>query len=234
MIEGLTRWYWLSYRRRLLNRDLSQFQPHFPTRVLEIGAGRGPGPRRSLQIAPRSERLWVTVDVDPSRCPHVCANAESLPFPSSHFELVICLEVIEYLEHPGRVLNQIHDVLAPSGRLLISSPFVHRWDAPGDRWRLSPLALTELLAEAGFTVETVLQQGSAVAAAANIVKFIWLEIASRFRKLRPLVGTIGLLLLEPIFRLDRPMAALLPELNRFSTGYLLAARRDPSSSTAPV
>ncbi len=234
MLDGLNRWYWLSYRRRLLNRHLAQLQSTFPSRVLEIGAGRAWQGRRSLWNPPSGATRWTTVDLDWTRQPAVCADAEWLPFRPGCIELVVCLEMIEYVADPARVLRQIHDVLAPTGRLIVSAPFVHRWDCGNDRWRFSLPALTELLAGAGFGVETVFQQGSAVAAAANIMKFVWLEVAARFGVLRPVVGAAGLIMLEPLVLLDRPMATLLPELRRFSTGYLVSAwKRGAAAGSCP-
>lgn len=46
----------------------------------------------------------------------------SLPFVSSRFDLVLCLEVLEHLFRPDLALHNILRVLKPNGFLIISTP----------------------------------------------------------------------------------------------------------------
>ena len=45
-------------------------------------------------------------------------------FPSAAYDAIVCADVLEHLREPGRVLDQLPALLAPSGRLLISIPNV--------------------------------------------------------------------------------------------------------------
>ena len=45
-----------------------------------------------------------------------------LEFEDDRFELVVCFEVIEYVEDPLTVLDELVRVLAPGGLLLVSAP----------------------------------------------------------------------------------------------------------------
>jgi SAM-dependent methyltransferase len=52
---------------------------------------------------------------------------DRFPFPDAHFDLVTFCEVIEHLtENPVHTLSEIHRVLRPGGRVLISTPNVSR------------------------------------------------------------------------------------------------------------
>ena len=51
----------------------------------------------------------------------VCA-AQNLKFPTSHFDLIVCTEVLEHLENQKGVINEVAKVLKPGGFLLISTP----------------------------------------------------------------------------------------------------------------
>jgi methionine biosynthesis protein MetW len=47
---------------------------------------------------------------------------EALPFADQTFSLVSCLEVIEHISRAEFLLQEIHRVLSPSGKLLITTP----------------------------------------------------------------------------------------------------------------
>lgn len=52
-----------------------------------------------------------------------CADLEgALPFPAAQFQLVTCLEVIEHVARAENLMSEMHRVLAPGGRLLLSTP----------------------------------------------------------------------------------------------------------------
>ncbi len=50
------------------------------------------------------------------------ADAEALPFSSGSFDHVVCLGVFEYLSTYDLCLDEIHRVLRPGGRVIISVP----------------------------------------------------------------------------------------------------------------
>lgn len=50
------------------------------------------------------------------------ANIGSLPHGDDSFDLITCFEVIEHVDDPGQVLDELARVLHPDGLLLISSP----------------------------------------------------------------------------------------------------------------
>jgi len=49
-------------------------------------------------------------------------DAQELPFDDESFDVVVCSEVIEHVEHPGNVLSEINRVLVPDGVLVLSTP----------------------------------------------------------------------------------------------------------------
>jgi ubiquinone/menaquinone biosynthesis C-methylase UbiE len=63
---------------------------------------------------------------DPEAARHarfVAADAAGLPFADGYFETVLLGGVLGRLKDPGRVLTECRRVLAPSGRLVITTPF---------------------------------------------------------------------------------------------------------------
>jgi 2-polyprenyl-3-methyl-5-hydroxy-6-metoxy-1,4-benzoquinol methylase len=49
-------------------------------------------------------------------------NSENLPFPEEIFDFVVLADVIEHVPQPSEVLFNLHQVLKPGGRLLLSTP----------------------------------------------------------------------------------------------------------------
>jgi ubiquinone biosynthesis O-methyltransferase len=52
----------------------------------------------------------------------LAGDAQELPFEDGSFDVVVCSEVIEHVDHPGNVLSEINRVLVPGGVLVLSTP----------------------------------------------------------------------------------------------------------------
>src|SRR5215813_1628785 len=106
--------------------------------VLEIGSGSGDV---LLTLADRFKRC-VGVELSKVRAEEsrkvfrndpntqiIHGNFESmnLDFPGSFFDTIIMSAVIEHLIDPFLVLEKIHGLLKPGGRLLIETPNIAKW-----------------------------------------------------------------------------------------------------------
>lgn len=89
-------------------------------RVLEVGAGD-----YSFDYTRSNEGAsWIKTDFE-LPCDVVCnLNSDKLllPFDDESFDLAICTEVLEHLLWPQRLLTQLHRVLGPAGKVLVSIP----------------------------------------------------------------------------------------------------------------
>lgn len=207
-----------SYRRRLLDADLAFASGALVPPVLEVGAGRT-GRRGTFQPPPAALSRWTYVDRTRAVRPHAQADVLALPFASETFKTIVCLEVFEYVSDLQRCFSELARVLRMGGRLIVSVPFVHHWDAEQDAWRVSPVALVALASRAGFRVVEMRSQGGALASAANILLFAsWNCSASVL--VRTAVTAAAFIPLEMLFHLDRYSLRWSAKLARYSTGYL--------------
>jgi 2-polyprenyl-3-methyl-5-hydroxy-6-metoxy-1,4-benzoquinol methylase len=50
------------------------------------------------------------------------ADAQDLPFKNESFDAVVCTEVVEHVDFPGKVISEIYRVLVPDGVLVLGTP----------------------------------------------------------------------------------------------------------------
>lgn len=119
-----------------------------PNRVLDVGCGPGISAFVLEEQHPEADvvgldvakkmirRAQVTAEEESSAVDFLVGNAERLPFPDDHFDLVTGHSFLYLLEDRRRVLNDISRVLEPSGRVTFLEPR----KSPGFGWFLPSLA----------------------------------------------------------------------------------------------
>lgn len=92
--------------------------------ILDLGTGVG-GNLPLLQ----SHATVVGVDISVSAlrsarglAPVVAGDAAALPFRTGVFGAALCTEVIEHVDEPRRVFGELHRVLRPGGRVIVTTP----------------------------------------------------------------------------------------------------------------
>ena len=87
----------------------------------------------------------MACDLERTNLVDVVADGEFLPFDGSVFDVVICTQVFEYFPHPIRAAQEIHRVLKPGGRLLMSVVSCAPRFVEEERWRYTPLGIRTVL-----------------------------------------------------------------------------------------
>jgi len=139
--------YYHEYEHLLLARPIMEaIAPHKAPLVLDVATGTGRLPitllnhtdfqghiigadlsRRMLSIA--AYKLQPFGD----RVSFVWTPAENLPFEDDTFEVVTCLESLEFMTHPAQVMGELVRVLRPGGILLTTNRISTRL-MPGKTW----------------------------------------------------------------------------------------------------
>lgn len=137
--------------------------------VLEAGCGEGYGADLIADVA----RRVIALDYDEATVAHVRAryprveihhgNLAALPLPDASVDVVVNFQVIEHLWDQPQFVRECLRVLRPGGALLMSTPnritFSPGRDTPINPFHtreLNAAELTELLTDAGFSMEAML------------------------------------------------------------------------------
>jgi SAM-dependent methyltransferase len=82
-----------------------------------------------------------------------------LPFPPGSFDLVLCGDVLEHLRDPELFLARVRPLLAPAGRLVLSTPNVANWAMRlgllAGRWRYTDRGILDRTHTHLFTRRTL-------------------------------------------------------------------------------
>jgi SAM-dependent methyltransferase len=124
------RHWWYRGRRRVIERTIDRLGlPPRPS-ILDAGCGSG---RNMVDLARHGEVTGVELSdasAQLARARGVGAVVEGsvmdMPFPSSSFDLAVCLDVIEHLEDDRGALRELRRVLRPGGALLLTVP-AYQW-----------------------------------------------------------------------------------------------------------
>lgn len=89
-----------------------------------------------------------TLDIDPTSgadfIADICVTNSGI-IPSSHFDFVVCTEVLEHTRNPFGAAIEIERILKKGGKAFISTPFDFRIHGPlPDCWRFTEHGLKEL------------------------------------------------------------------------------------------
>jgi SAM-dependent methyltransferase len=125
---------WLQSEATRARRDLGRY------RVLDVGCGEKP---YRPYFEPYADD-YVGVDID-NPAADIEGSVEALPVEGGSFNLVLCTQVLEHVEHPGQAVRELARVTAPGGRVLASTHGVQVYHpSPTDYWRWTHAGLERM------------------------------------------------------------------------------------------
>ena len=199
---------------------------HARGRLLDVGCGARPfadlldrHSERSVGVDPDRARYGPAAGSGPRRLPEAWASGLDLPFRDACFDTVLCLQVLEHVPRPWRLLDEIARVLRPGGALVLTAP--HIWglhEEPRDYYRFTPFGLRHLSDAAGLRVVAVKAlAGYWVTAGARFTHYL-----RRFERIRLYPVT------RPVMALVQLLCLVLDAAHRVESdawNHLLVARK---------
>jgi SAM-dependent methyltransferase len=114
--------------RRWMAAELRDLPPHAP--VLEVGCGDAAFTTELLKYSSAVTAIDLSagqIAENAGRFPTINFLqhdvSAQLPFADAEFEVIWCSEVLEHLFDPAFALREMHRVLQPGGRLLVTVPY---------------------------------------------------------------------------------------------------------------
>ena len=124
---------------------------HFPKAAegswaLDLGCGSG----IHREVCEEAGFRYLGVDLE-SESADVLADAQALPFRDAAFDFVISIAVMQYVQHPIAMVQEIRRVLVDGGSFIGSAAFLEPYD--GTFYHLTHKATLSLLENGGFEGE---------------------------------------------------------------------------------
>jgi SAM-dependent methyltransferase len=189
------------FARAGLAKAINASSKNLKGRLIDIGCGSMP--YKKLFVV--DEYIGLDIDSENSRKRQVANqlyDGKVFPFPSGSFDSALCNQVLEHVFNPDKFLSEIHRVLKPNGKLLLTVPFV--WDEheqPYDYARYSSFGLKSLLEKNGFYVLEYKKIGGDATIIFQLINAYIFKVIQKWPKLVRFMCTVSLMALVNIFGL---------------------------------
>ncbi|MBA2294756.1 MAG: class I SAM-dependent methyltransferase [Actinobacteria bacterium] len=168
---------WLAFEAKRAADDLG------PYRLLDVGCGEMP--YRPIFEPHASEIVGLDAVENPRAT--LTGPIEAIPAPDESFDLVLCAQVLEHVEDPDKGVSELHRVVRPGGRVLLSTHGTMVYHPnPVDLWRWTGAGLERLFARNGAWASVSVSAGAGTASSLAMLNALYLDHALRRGPLRPL------------------------------------------------
>ena len=149
--------------RKELHRNIKSLAPHLKGDLLDFGCGRKPY-EQLFHV-----NKYIGIDMEQTGHEHklskvdVYYDGQHIPFKENTFDSVFCSEVFEHVFNLDEVLKEIHRVLIPDGKILVTVPFCwHEHEVPYDFGRYTSYGIKHIMEKNGFKVLEYRKSGNFV------------------------------------------------------------------------
>ncbi|MDQ5821326.1 MAG: class I SAM-dependent methyltransferase, partial [Actinomycetota bacterium] len=128
---------------------------------------------------------YVGVDVPGNPDADLEGTIESIPVADASFDIVLCSQVLEHCSDPAQGVRELRRVVAPGGRVLVSTHGVQVYHpAPDDLWRWTHAGLERLFAENGDWRNVTVTPSSGTTACLGMLMSTYVDLVAKRARLR--------------------------------------------------
>lgn len=173
----------ISCRRSILDSLLTSNIKKLDRLVLDIG-GKKINKRGKFRL-PVGDYKILYINIEESSEPDLVAAIPNIPLSDEIADVIICTEVLEYVDGMDGSLSCMYRLLRKGGTLYLSTPFMHRMhdDSENDSNRYTSTYLTRYLNK-HFEDVRVIPMGGVWAVVFDLIyygiKSRWIRVISRF------------------------------------------------------
>jgi SAM-dependent methyltransferase len=125
-------------------------------KVLEVGVAGDPKPGGNYKFFGVGND-YKTLDISAEFDPDIVADICDTGLEGASYDLVILSQTLEHIYDFRKAVKECSRILKKGGWLIIDCPFYYPYHAEpefADYWRLSPSAMTKVLLEVNFQIES--------------------------------------------------------------------------------
>lgn len=175
LLEPLARW--LESEATAAHRERGRY------RVLDVGCGVKP---YFPFFEPYADE-YVGVDVGDNPAADLEGRVEDLPVEDGTFDVVLCTQVLEHCDDPARAVRELRRVVAPGGRVLLSTHGVQVYHpVPNDFWRWTHTGLERLFLTNAEWAAVSVRPASGTAACLALLLSTYVDLAAQNAHVAPL------------------------------------------------
>jgi len=155
-------------------------------RLLDVGSGAKPyAPFFGDAVAE-----YVGVDVA-NPAAELEGTVEEIPVADASFDLVLCTQTLEHANDPARAVRELRRVVAPGGRVLVSTHGVQVYHPnPDDYWRWTHAGLQRLFRENASWSAVSVTPASGTTACIGMLVATYIELLAKRAHVRPLAAPL--------------------------------------------
>ena len=127
--------------------------------VLDAGSGRLQEQTLRNELLGHDIKL-ETLDMLPGEGVDFTGDITHTEFENDRYDIILCSQVLEHVEEPGKVCEELFRILKPGGSLIITAPqsaYLH--NLPYHFFHFTNIGMRKMAEEAGFEVKIMDPQG---------------------------------------------------------------------------
>lgn len=148
-------------KKNLLRQEIYLESVEKGDRVIELGCGMSYFPEMARLKGAESygvdfsKKAIDQLQIEFPEVRYICCDATNTPFPNGKFEVVVSGEVIEHLESPQDLIDEMARICKKGGKIILSTPHLE-FDDPEHLWELYEDDLKTMMGKYGNTfVKTI-------------------------------------------------------------------------------